>query len=57
MTTQVRDRLTGTTYAIRSKYVVGADGARSKVAADLDSCRSRARARWAAHCTSSSRPT
>jgi 2-polyprenyl-6-methoxyphenol hydroxylase-like FAD-dependent oxidoreductase len=57
VTTQVRDRLTGTTYAIRSKYVVGADGARSKVAADLDSCRSRARARWAAHCTSSSRPT
>ena len=36
MTTQVRDRLTGATYAIRSKYVVGADGARSKVAADLD---------------------
>ena len=36
VTTQVRDRLTGATYAIRSKYVVGADGARSKVAADLD---------------------
>ena len=36
VTTQVRDRLTGTTYAIRSKYMVGADGARSKVAADLD---------------------
>ena len=36
VTTQVRDRLTGATYAIRSKYLVGADGARSKVAADLD---------------------
>ena len=36
VTTQVRDRLTGATYAIRSKYMVGADGARSKVAADLD---------------------
>lgn len=36
MTTQVRDRLTGAEYAIRSQYLVGADGARSKVAADLD---------------------
>ena len=36
VTTQVRDRLTGATYAIRSKYLVGADGARSKVAADLE---------------------
>jgi len=36
VTTQVRDRLTGATYQIRSKYLVGADGARSKVAADLD---------------------
>jgi 2,4-dichlorophenol 6-monooxygenase len=35
VTTQVRDRLTGGTYAIRSKYLIGADGARSKVAADL----------------------
>ena len=35
VTTQVRDRLTGATYAIRSRYLVGADGARSKVAADL----------------------
>ena len=35
MTTQVRDRLTGATYAVRSKYLVGADGARSIVAADL----------------------
>jgi 2,4-dichlorophenol 6-monooxygenase len=36
VTTIVRDRLTGTDYAIRSRYLVGADGARSKVAADLD---------------------
>ncbi|RZU33930.1 FAD-dependent oxidoreductase [Blastococcus saxobsidens] len=36
VTTTVRDRLTGAEYAIRSKYLVGADGARSKVAADLD---------------------
>jgi len=36
VTTTVRDRLTGVEYTIRSKYLVGADGARSKVAADLD---------------------
>ncbi|HEX3907773.1 MAG TPA: FAD-dependent monooxygenase [Mycobacteriales bacterium] len=36
VTTTVRDRLTGTEYTIRSKYLVGGDGARSKVAADLD---------------------
>ena len=35
VTTRVRDRLTGAEYTIRSKYLVGADGARSKVAADL----------------------
>ena len=35
VTTQVKDRLTGAVYAIRSKYLVGADGARSLVAADL----------------------
>lgn len=35
VTTLVRDRLTGATYAIRSKYLIGADGARSKVAADI----------------------
>ena len=35
VTTTVRDRLTGTEHAVRSRYVVGADGARSKVAADL----------------------
>ncbi|SFK53301.1 FAD-dependent oxidoreductase [Geodermatophilus ruber] len=35
VTTTVRDRLTGAEYTIRSKYLVGADGARSKVAADL----------------------
>jgi 2,4-dichlorophenol 6-monooxygenase len=35
VTTVVRDRLTGADYAIRSRYLVGADGARSKVAADL----------------------
>ena len=33
---QVRDRLTGGTYTIRAKYLIGADGARSKVAADID---------------------
>ncbi|RKN22614.1 phenol 2-monooxygenase [Micromonospora musae] len=32
----VRDRLTGEQYTIRAKYLIGADGARSKVAADLD---------------------
>lgn len=31
----VRDRLTGTEYTIRAKYLIGADGARSQVAADL----------------------
>jgi 2,4-dichlorophenol 6-monooxygenase len=31
----VRDRLTGQEYTIRAKYLIGADGARSKVAADL----------------------
>lgn len=35
MTTTVRDRLTGGAYTVRSTYLVGADGARSKVAADL----------------------
>ncbi|MEN9507006.1 MAG: hypothetical protein RI958_2932 [Actinomycetota bacterium] len=34
VTTTVRDRLTGTTYTIRSAYLVGADGARSQVADD-----------------------
>jgi 2,4-dichlorophenol 6-monooxygenase len=32
---QVLDRLTGTDYTIRAKYLIGADGARSKVAADI----------------------
>jgi 2,4-dichlorophenol 6-monooxygenase len=32
---QVRDRLTGLVYTIRAKYLVGADGARSMVAADI----------------------
>ncbi len=36
VTTTVRDRLTGGQYLVRSKYLVGADGARSKVAEDLD---------------------
>ncbi|MQA34664.1 FAD-dependent oxidoreductase [Modestobacter roseus] len=36
VTTTVRDRLTGAEYTIRSRYLVGADGARSAVAADLD---------------------
>ena len=33
---RVRDRLTGADYTIRAKYLIGADGARSKVAADID---------------------
>lgn len=33
---QVLDRLTGHRYTVRARYVVGADGARSQVAADLD---------------------
>ncbi|MET3808732.1 2,4-dichlorophenol 6-monooxygenase [Nakamurella sp. UYEF19] len=33
---QVRDRLTGAVYSIRAKYLIGADGARSVVAAELD---------------------
>jgi 2,4-dichlorophenol 6-monooxygenase len=33
---QVRDRLTGAVYTIRAKYLIGADGARSMVAADID---------------------
>jgi 2,4-dichlorophenol 6-monooxygenase len=32
----VRDRLTGHEYRIRARYVIGADGARSQVAADVD---------------------
>ena len=36
VTTTVRDRLTGAEHEIRSRYLVGADGARSRVAADLD---------------------
>ena len=32
---RVRDRLTGDEYTIRAKYLIGADGARSKVAADI----------------------
>ncbi|MFC5379204.1 FAD-dependent oxidoreductase [Aquipuribacter nitratireducens] len=36
VTTRLRDRLTGAEYSVRSRYLVGADGARSRVAADLD---------------------
>ncbi|MEU4689199.1 FAD-dependent monooxygenase [Actinoplanes sp. NPDC023714] len=32
---RVRDRLTGQDYTIRAKYLIGADGARSAVAADI----------------------
>jgi 2,4-dichlorophenol 6-monooxygenase len=32
---QVLDRLTGARYTIRAKYLIGADGARSKVASDI----------------------
>ncbi|NNG38044.1 FAD-dependent monooxygenase [Flexivirga sp. ID2601S] len=35
VTVQVLDRLTGSEYEIRAKYLIGADGARSKVAADI----------------------
>lgn len=35
VTVQLRDRLTGRTYAARAKYLVGADGAKSKVIEDL----------------------
>ncbi|MFB7779169.1 FAD-dependent oxidoreductase [Streptomyces bauhiniae] len=35
VTVQVRDRLSGHEYSIRAKYLIGADGARSKVAADI----------------------
>ncbi|MEU6147473.1 FAD-dependent monooxygenase [Streptomyces sp. NPDC047081] len=36
VTSTVRDRLTGHEYTIRSRYLVGADGARSKIAEELD---------------------
>lgn len=35
VTVQVKDRLTQTTYTIRAKYLLGADGGNSKVATDL----------------------
>jgi 2,4-dichlorophenol 6-monooxygenase len=35
VTSMVKDRLTGATFAVRSKYLIGADGARSAVATDL----------------------
>jgi 2,4-dichlorophenol 6-monooxygenase len=35
VTVTVRDRLSGHTYAIRAKYVIGADGGRSQVARDV----------------------
>ncbi|GAB2636099.1 FAD-dependent oxidoreductase [Kribbella swartbergensis] len=35
VTATVRDRLSDTTYQIRAKYLVGADGGRSKVAQDI----------------------
>ncbi|MEV6272812.1 FAD-dependent monooxygenase [Kribbella sp. NPDC051936] len=36
VTATVRDRLSGTTYQIRAKYLIGADGGRSKVAQDIE---------------------
>ncbi|MEI4278201.1 FAD-dependent monooxygenase [Klenkia terrae] len=36
VTVRVRDRVRGDSYDIRARYVVGADGGRSQVAADLD---------------------
>jgi 2,4-dichlorophenol 6-monooxygenase len=35
VTATVRDRLGGTTYQVRAKYLIGADGGRSKVAQDI----------------------
>ncbi|MDQ0851855.1 2,4-dichlorophenol 6-monooxygenase [Arthrobacter sp. B3I9] len=35
VTVRVLDRVTGNEYSIRAKYLIGADGARSKVAADI----------------------
>ena len=35
VTATVRDRLNGETYQIRAKYLIGADGGRSKVAEDI----------------------
>ncbi|MFI6078461.1 FAD-dependent oxidoreductase [Actinoplanes sp. NPDC051343] len=35
VTIEVHDRLSGETYTIRAKYLIGADGARSQVAADI----------------------
>src|ERR1700753_916378 len=36
VTAQLRDRLSGSTYLIRAKYLIGADGGRSKVAEHID---------------------
>jgi 2,4-dichlorophenol 6-monooxygenase len=36
VTVRVRDRFSGAEYGIRARYLIGADGARSAVAADLD---------------------
>lgn len=36
VTVTVRDRLTGLEYPVRAKYVLGADGGRSRVAQDVD---------------------
>ncbi|RSZ61403.1 FAD-binding protein [Corynebacterium hylobatis] len=36
VSTTVRDRMTGQTYTVRSKYLIGADGGRSQIAADLN---------------------
>lgn len=36
VTATVRDRLSGGTYQIRAKYLIGADGGRSKVAQDIE---------------------
>ena len=44
VTVRVRDRLTGHEYDIRAKYLIGADGARSRVAEDIGL--PYVRARW-----------
>ena len=56
VTATVRDRLRGDTYTIRAKYLIGADGGRSKVAEDAGLPMGGQRA-WPAASTSSSRRT
>ena len=56
VTSTLCDRLTGIEYTVRSRYLVGADGARSRI---VENSISRSRAPWAAPAPSTpcSRPT